>query len=355
MLPNPNEPKVYIILVNFNRWQDTLECLESIFKLTYSNYRVIVVDNNSENDSCTRIQDWANGSQAISFNKNFYQKTGIDSFPVAKPISFLFYNKLNRTNETDLTGREKLILIQSNANLGFAGGNNKATTFALHQGDADYFWYLNNDTVVNKEALTRIINFIKKEELVGKNYGIIGTKLLFYEQPELLQGIGGNYNKWSGLTSHVLENTNDKSLKSIYSEKAVVDYPIGASMVVTKAFIEEVGLMEEDYFLYFEELDWTQRAHKKGLSIISFLNCKVYHKESASIGNSTGKKSKIADFYNLRNRILISQRFFKPYLPLVYLGYIPVIFNRLKRKQLNRIKMIIGILWNPYQHYRGSK
>ncbi|HIP33256.1 MAG TPA: hypothetical protein EYG89_00650 [Bacteroidia bacterium] len=117
-------------------------------------------------------------------------------------------------------------------------------------------------------------------------------------------------------------------------------------MLVSKGFIKEVGLMCEDYFLYFEELDWAIRGKKKGYQLGYCWESKVYHKEGGSIGSSSKgeEKSEIADYYGLRNRIVFTKKFYPKYLLSVYLGFIMVIWNRIRRGHFKRILKILKLI-----------
>jgi len=121
---------------------------------------------------------------------------------------------------------------------------------------------------------------------------------------------------------------------------------VGASMLVSKHFIETIGVMGQDYFLYYEDLDWSIRG-KKLFKLACSLNSIVYHKEGASTGGNTkGKntKSKISDYYSIRNRVLFTKKYFKWYLPTVYLGLIITVINRIRRKQYSRLWIILKII-----------
>ena len=119
-------------------------------------------------------------------------------------------------------------------------------------------------------------------------------------------------------------------------------------MLVTSDFIKKIGLMTEDYFLYYEEIDWAMRgknSFKLGFAPQSI----VYHKEGASTGSRQGREStasKNADYYQLKNRLKFTSRFFPLYLPTVYLTLIYAIFNRLRRGKWKRVPMILKIMFN---------
>ena len=321
--------KIYIIILNWNGWQDTIECLESVFQNDYDNFQVIVCDNASKDDSISKIKLWASG--------NFKSKIAIskeaDLQPECnKPINYTLVNSGDNFNKIKFASR--LAIIDNKKNLGFAGGNNIGIRFAQSQGDCDYIWLLNNDTVVTKGSL---VNLVRKAESNIK-IGICGSKLMYYHNLGQIQALGGRYNKYFGTTSNILSE----------QEVSKLDFVIGASMLVSKAFLKEIGLMNEDYFLYYEEMDWAVRAKGK-FELGCALDSVVYHKEGASIGGSNwniNKKSYAADYYSIRNRIYFTKKYFRTYLPTVYFGLIITIINRIRRRQFDRVPMIFKICAN---------
>lgn len=289
-------PAVAIILVNWNGWKDTVACLASLQTLSYPNFEVVVVDNASADDSEVELRR---------------------RFP-------------------------ELNLMQSGANLGFAGGNNVGIRYALDKG-FDYVWLLNNDTLVEPGSLTELVAKMKREPEIG----ICGSSLIYEAARDKVQALGGaRYNRWLGTVKHVGAQQPRTQAVDEAATEAGLDYIIGASMLVSRAFLERVGLLQEDYFLYFEELDWAARAKGKfrlGYAAKSI----VYHKEGSSIGGTDrakAAKSLTADFYALRNRIRFTARFYPYALPSVYLGMLLAVANRLRRRQWARARLIIELL-----------
>ena len=119
-------------------------------------------------------------------------------------------------------------------------------------------------------------------------------------------------------------------------------------MLVSRDFIKEVGLMCEDYFLYFEEMDWALRGKQKRYQLGYCWESRVYHKEGGSIGSSSKgtKKSEIADYYGLRNRIVFTKKFYPKYLWSVYFGFLVVVWNRIRRRQVKSFLKLLNITEN---------
>lgn len=347
--------KVYIVVLNYNTWQDTIECLESIYKSRYNNYQVILVDNNSNNDSVKFLKLWTEGELDIITKSNNALKR--NSFPpVKKPIRYHFlkeddkgnivYEYKSGINGGGNVGGYPLVIIQANRNRGFSAGNNLGIKYALLNGDFKYIWLLNNDTVINDDSLYKIVEKADSYDKQGVKVGIIGSKVLFYNNPAIIQGIGVKYNRWFGTSKHIGIFEEDEGQFNSEKFLPATDYIMGSSMFVNKKFIDDTGLLCEDYFLYFEELDWILRGKQKGWGIGYSWESKVYHKEGATMGsNADGKlRSEQADYYTFKNRIIFTKKFFPKYIWTVYAGFFMVAFNRVRRKQFKRIKMILSIL-----------
>lgn len=363
---NTHTMKIYTIILNYNGWVDTIECLESVLRNDYPNYQVIVVDNNSPNNSMKYIKAWAEGKLDV-WIKSDNTLRDLSTPPIKKTIPYIYYTREdaekggNPKKENELMSKwtnEKthpqinpsthypLVFIQTGENLGFAGGNNVGIRYALAKDDVGYVWLLNNDTVIEKNSLSKLVEkteFYKKQT---NRVGIVGSKLLYYDNPSIIQGIGGIYNKWFGTAKHLGIFEKDKGQYDNEDVLKRINYAVGASMLVNKKFIKDIGLICEDYFLYYEEMDWAERGRRKGWILGYCWQSNVYHKEGSSIGSSSRgeEKSELADFYGLRNRIVFTKKFFPHCLWSVYLGFTVVFFNRIKRRQWKRLNLILSIL-----------
>ena len=160
-----NMPRVYIVLLNWNGWGDTIECLESLFRLRYPDYRVVVCDNGSEDGSIDRIRDWAEGRLDVWVPPRVEARS-LSTPPVEKPIPYSEYGQA-----AEAGGRSgvdaPLVLIRTGGNLGFAGGTNVGLRYGLAKGDLDYAWILNNDTVSRSDALGHLVRRMELDSGVG--------------------------------------------------------------------------------------------------------------------------------------------------------------------------------------------
>jgi len=286
----------FIVILNWNGWRDTHACLESLAGLTHPNARVIVVDNASEDGSEARLREL----------------------------------------------HPALTLLQSGANLGFAGGNNVGLRYALENG-AEYVWLLNNDTLVEPDALTALVDKMQREP----DLGLCGSTLLYEADRNTVQALGGaRYNRWLGTVEHIGQHQPRTQSVDERAVEGQLSYLIGASMLASRAFLEQVGLLQDDYFLYFEELDWAARA--RGTFRLGYAaESVVYHKEGSSIGGTDRAKttkSYTADHYALKNRVRFTRRFYPYALPTVYLGLVAALLNRVRRRQWNRVALVARIM-----------
>jgi len=286
-----SDPSVSIIILNWNGWSDTVECLESIYHLNYSNYQVIVVDNNSSEDSIQKIEDYALGK--IEIKSNFFKYD-----PNDKPIEIIQYRKKNSFTFNFPNDNKQLILIKNDMNYGFAGGNNIGIEFSLKNLNPDYILLLNNDTVVDKDFLKILL----QEGEIDAKIGILGPKMYYYDDPNVIWCIGGKIDWKLARGLHVGINETDIGQ---YSEKMNFDYINGSAILIKKEVLDDVGLLDEKFFLYFEETDLALRAYKKGYNSTYIPNAKIWHKVSKSGG---GVKKEIGLYYITRNRWLFMKK-----------------------------------------------
>ncbi len=265
------EPSVAIILLNWNNEQDTIECLRSLKKIEYPNYGVIVVDNGSAEASVAAIRGAHPGTEVV----------------------------------------------ENGRNLGFAAGNNVAIKMALQRG-FDYVLLLNNDTVVDPKFLSELVRVGESDP----NIGVLGPKIYYYSEPKRIWFAGGAINYWTGRLYHIGFRENDVGK---YDTIRDVDTVTGCALMAKRRVYEDVGLLYEAMFAYFEDSDFSVRAHKKGYRNVYVPTSIVWHKIS-----STAKKLKdFQAYYNLRNWLIFMKRnagpvhlaVFLPFYAIRYLGY----------------------------------
>lgn len=285
-------PKVYIILLNYNGWADTIECLESVLRIDYPNYQVIVVDNNSPNNSMEYIKAWAEGRLDVLVNPNNPLRK-LSFPPVQKPIPYLFYTReeAERGGNPEIEKQfvNPLISIQSGFNGGFAFGNNVAIKYALEKKDSDYVLLLNNDTVVEKDFLNKLLLEVFQSD---RKIGITGCKIYYYDSPNTIWFNGGKFNKWTGRAIHIQ--------KEVSNESSECNFITGSCMLIKREVLEKVGLLDESYFMYIEDLDYCYKTIKSGYKLIVVHNSEIWHKVGAS---NDGEFSEFATYLHGRNKL----------------------------------------------------
>lgn len=293
------EPRTVIVLLNWNGAQDTIECIQSLIRMEEQDFIIVLCDNNSADGSFEQLRTWGE---------------------IAFPGLFEIWNCTQAPPPT-----ARFILIQTGANLGFAGGCNVGLRYALLHTRAEFIWLLNNDTVVEAHSLgLQIIAMQQRLET-----GILGSTLIFFNEPDLIQTAGGyDFNFW---TARVLPISKTLSLASLPAERDIetrLKFISGASMFVRRSFLETVGLLNEQYFLYFEEIDWAVRGRDR-FELGYCASSRILHKEGKSIGShrNVAQRSAFSEGYLARNRVLFLKTYFPSRIPvcLAWIGFVGIV------------------------------
>ncbi|MDI6757865.1 MAG: glycosyltransferase family 2 protein [Endomicrobiia bacterium] len=306
-------PQVLIVIVNYNNPGDTLECLESVFGGSYKDFTVAVVDNASSDGSADIIERWAR----------------------EKHIGFISLNEPGGSDNTlnIPTDNVRLRLLRNRENKGFAGGNNSGINIALASERYKYVWLLNNDTVAGKDALLHLVGMAEKDPRAG----VVGSKWLYYDRPETVQlAGGGRFIPWLGVIKQI---GRGESAESGLSDGVKPDYIGGASMLVRTDVIRKIGAMNEYYFLYWEDTEWSERIRRNGWKLAYEPRSMIRHKGSAT----TGAASSATDYYYTRNSVLFIYKYYKIFLlPSLIVNVLGRSLVRLSRGRFDRIKIIFS-------------
>ena len=244
------DPKIAIIVINWNGRDDTLECLASVRQVDYPHFEVIVVDNGSSDNSVEAIRN---------------------AFP-------------------------EVTVIETRENLGFAGGNNVGMRHAL-KNRSEYIFLLNNDTVVDSQILK---SFIRSSRLLPRD-AILSAKIYYYSNPDKIWYAGA---KWVGSSFiHVGLGSYDDG--HTFDSIAETDYACGCALFVCTELVKKIGLLDERFFLTFEETDFCYRARGEGFKSYVVPEAKVWHKVSISFG---GEGSPLFQYFIARNRLLWGEK-----------------------------------------------
>lgn len=334
--------RVYVVVVNYRGWRDTIPCLESVLRSHYRDFQVVVCDNGSGDDSLERLERWAAGVEHPSPAAPGDALAPLFEPALPKPVAFARLSRAAAAAGGDETcGAARVVVVDAETNAGFAAGCNVGIRYALARGDAAFVWLLNNDAVVRPEALGALV-----ERLRGRpDAGQCGSRILAYDAPDRAQCLGGvAYDRWWGRITPIGAGQPAAVDVDVAAVEQGMDYVAGASLMATREFIHAVGLMEERYFLYYEELDWATRGRRFALAYAH--DSVVYHREGRSVraGGKAAPLSETAEYHGLRNRLAYTRRFFPVALPTVYLGMVAALLNRVRRGQLRRATLLARVL-----------
>lgn len=250
-----NDKQVYIILVSYRNADLTIECVRSILSCNDPSIHIVIVDNNSPDDTFVTLKK-------------------------------------------ELSGIHNVKLILSKANNGFSAGNNIGIKYSLKQG-ADYVMLLNNDTVIDPDMIDILKNKCDR-------YTVASPKMYYYDSPQRIWFAGGKYLKKSGRYIHIGENQMDSPE---HSKSIRCDFLTGCCMMISSQTIRDVGLLSEEYFMYIEDIDYSLRLKKNHVRMIMIPDAKLWHK----IGASSGNRSKLSLYYGNRNRLYLNKKFHKSF------------------------------------------
>ncbi|HEU4555664.1 MAG TPA: glycosyltransferase family 2 protein [Chitinophaga sp.] len=286
-------PLVSVITVNYNNTQVTCELLASLQKITYPRLEVIIVDNASQEDP--------------------------------RPV-------IN-------AGYPGVKVIRSEENRGFAGGNN----LGIAAAKGEYLFLVNNDTEFTEGLIEGLLEVFQQYP----DAGVASPKFHYFFHPGTIEYAGYNaVDVFTGRNSMVGCREKDQGQ---YDAITATPYAHGGAMMISRKALEEVGLMPELYFLYYEEFDWCEQFRRKGYRIYYQYKSLIYHKESMT----TGKNSPLKTYYITRNRILFMRR--NVQLParlvfMLYFTFLTIPKNTLQyvlRREATHLKAFWrGIFWN---------
>jgi GT2 family glycosyltransferase len=265
-----------IILVNYRGAADTAECVRSLRLSSYRSFEIFIVENGSGDRSA------------------------------------------------DILAHEcpEAMLLVNDVNLGFAGGNNVGIRRAL-DGEYRYILLLNNDTVVEPDTLKELIQTAEHDTRIG----IVGPKIRYFDRPDTLWFAGGYFNPDSGFGRHA---GIDKIDTGAFDTETRCDFVSGCCLLARREVFENVGLLAQEYFAYYEDADFCMRAERAGYTVVYQPKSVLYHK----VNRSTSWDSPLYLYFNLRNKIIFLRRNSRP---LLWFPYVPQLFFFYARQFLRLI------------------
>ncbi len=274
---------------------------------------MLVVDNSPEPELADHIRrTFIEGEPWLAPDNEPWKRIGGAEVVHRFDVGFV---ALDTAFQSDGTKPPRLSILQAKSNDGFAAANNLGLRYGLARGYRD-FWLLNNDTIVAPDALQAIEATLASEP----GYGLCGTTVALYHRPDKVQCFGGaRYDRNRAGSMYI---GYEQPLRPSPSREAVeseLDMIVGASMIVSRNFLLQIGLMNEGYFLYFEEMDWSCRNDGRFPQIYA-PEAIVYHKHGGTIGESSTRRKKtgpLALHYFHPNRLVFTARYFPGHLPRV--------------------------------------
>jgi hypothetical protein len=282
-----------VVLVAYNSADVILDCLETLFAAAMADgtvLRVVVVDNASPDDGVSAIRAWASGS-----------------VPFVPPADLPFPHVAVPKPLPD----GKLEIIAAGLNGGFAAGVNIGLRRLFADPAIDRVWILNPDSVVPPGTPAA---FARHDP---GPFSLMGGRVFYYDPPDMIQTDGGTLNRWTGVTGNV--NLSKKSGEAVFPDPEQVDFITGASMVASRSFWELAGPMPENYFLYYEEVDWALRREVLPLAMTP--HAVMFHRAGSAIGSATLERtaSSFSIYFKSRSRIWFTRRWYPHALPTALL------------------------------------
>lgn len=322
-------PALGVCIVTYNAADVITGCLATLFSAESVRLRVVVVDNASTDDTVARIRNWASG-------------TIPSDLPPDMPFILQQLSDPIKLHEADpgapLTNDAKLTILHASVNGGFAAGVNLGIAYLVQDMEIDRFWILNPDCVVPTGTP---IAFASHPAPSG-GFALMGGRVNYLSPRGYIQSDGGYINRWTAATINV--NRGRAAAHTQPPMAGSLDFISGASMVASRTFLDQAGPLDEDYFLYYEEVDWALR--RGALPLLFCDGASVYHHAGSAIGSGNLERSSTAFsvYFLYRARMRFVRRHFPLSFPVAYLYALARAFQHvLKRQWIQLHALLCGI------------
>lgn len=282
---------VALVVVHYRTLKDTLECVESILALdvpAQTERRLIVVDNASKDESWEELLAWRN-ARASLWSREFTA----EELPLGADEG---------SSHRLVNGSWEVVLLRAAENRGYAAGANLGLRLAKRDPGITDFWVLNSDLIFDPQSLAYLLNASQ-----NRPPAIYGATLVYMDDPTLVQAAGGAvYLPALGRSRHYGKRTR---LHELADTAPQFDYIVGAAMFFPRQVLAEIGLLPEDFFLYFEETEWCARARACGIDLVWVRDARLIHKEGKSTGAASHFRalSDLSFRYVVRNSLLFTE------------------------------------------------
>jgi len=298
-----SDPRVCIVILNWNGWPDTIECLESVQGLNYPEYCTVVVDNGSQDGSLLQIQSWARGEIPVKSEHVAFRQ---DNKPVLTVLCdrTTFEDGGSGSAEQELTRPPApggIVLVQAGENLGYARGCNVGIRYALAAGAA-YVWLLNNDTVVEPGSLTSLVRFLEAHP----GYQGVTGQIRLYHDPSTVWNCGGSLTWYGGRRYDYAETPAVKTPQQGFK---AISFITGCCALFRTALFKEVGLLCEDFFVGEEDFELSKRLQRLGYLLACQYDATVYHKVGVSISRAARGRLSGRIYIHYLNRFIDMRRY----------------------------------------------
>ena len=314
-------PRVSIIILNWNDWKETIECLESLYKLSYENFDLILIDNGSSDDSVNKILGYTKGLIKLVSPYVTYSSTN-------KPIEVFLMSEneakkcnVNVEKYTQISPHRRIIMILNKKNLGYVGGMNIGIRFSMKFLKPSYLLILNNDTITKHPNFLRALVELAES---NKRIGVVGPKVINYYTEKIVpqEQIIIPLPLMSFLI-RLFPRRFDSSCSSLPLEVYRLD---GSCYLVRSDVFEKIGLFDERFFAYFEDTDFFTRARKAGFIIAYNPSTTIWHRIGS--GRTIERRFNSLALYMFSRNILhfIHKHFDSRLIRLILKTYITLIF-----------------------------
>ena len=259
------KPKVAIIILNWNGKKDTVECIESLGRISYENYSMVIVDNASTDGSAAYFKE---------------------KYP-------------------------DIAMVENAENLGYAEGNTVGAEFAIKKYGPEYILVLNNDTTVAPDFLDKLVDAASSDDHIG----IAGPKVYYYDRPGIINSAGAKMSWPLGLAKNI---GTGKADNGNYDKMSDVDCLQGCALLIKTSLVKNIGLFDRSFFIMLEETDLCLRARESGYRVLFCPASTIYHKE----GSAIKKVSMVGLYYNHRNRLLLVKKHYSG--PQIAIAAVPM-------------------------------